>query len=175
DHEALRMLCGTVDERVVHKNGITINNRTYRSELLISHLKETVYVIIDPDNMDEVNVFDMESRAICVAQATVRTMFRHTTEEDYKRAEKEKKAVRAFNKKYQPTREYTVTELIAKQQFEELQYEQRKETEVVEQINPQVTANAKKLKETKQAKKIPKEQLISNSLFECYGNRKIGG
>lgn len=176
DHHALRILCGTVEERVVHKNGITIKGRTYRSEYLIPYLKEKVYAIIDPDNMDEVNVFDMDNKAICVATATVRTMFRHTTEDDYRRAEKEKKAVRAFNKKYQPTREYTVQELIGKHQFEELQYEQSREKTVVEQINPQITANANRLNETQKIKRIPKDDNIANSLCDYYAaQRKIGG
>lgn len=34
DLDALRLLCGTWEERTVHKNGITIKNNTYRSEYL---------------------------------------------------------------------------------------------------------------------------------------------
>lgn len=163
--------------RVVQKNGITVDGRTYRSEYLIPYLKQKVTVIFDPDNMDKVSVFDMESKAICVATATVRPLFRHTTEEDYRQAGKEKKAVRAFNKKYKPARELSIQQLVAKQQFEELQYQQNLDTKVVEQINPMVATNSQKLKETEKPQRIPKEESIASILLKSYEAEKkaIGG
>lgn len=66
DFDALRLLCGNSEERVVHKNGISIKNNSYFNELLLSHLGEHVIVTYDPANIDKVAVFDMDNRAICI-------------------------------------------------------------------------------------------------------------
>ncbi|MCI5842958.1 MAG: Mu transposase C-terminal domain-containing protein, partial [Clostridiales bacterium] len=86
DLDALRLLCGNSEERVVNKNGVSIKNNHYFNDLLLSHLGDHVVVVYDPDNIDKMAVFDMDGRAICMAEAKVRTPFRHTTEEDYIKA-----------------------------------------------------------------------------------------
>ncbi len=93
---------GNSEERVVHKNGVSIKNNSYFNEKLLSHVGESVIVTYDPANIDKIAVFDMENHAICMAEAKIRTPFRHTSEEDYIRAAKEKKAARAVVKKYAP-------------------------------------------------------------------------
>lgn len=92
DHDALRLLCGNTEERVVNKSGVSIKNNHYYNDALLSHMGERVMVVYDPDNIDKMAVFDMKGRAICLAEAKIRTPFRHTSEEDYIRAAKEKKA-----------------------------------------------------------------------------------
>ena len=108
DKEALAILCGTFDRRTVHKNGITYNGREYWSEKLLPCFKQQVIINYVPENMDELNVFDEEMNPICKAAAKIRTPFRHTTEEDYKEAEKKKKAVRKIVRKMKPDRKSVV-------------------------------------------------------------------
>lgn len=80
DREALRLLCGRMVERTVQRNGIQIMERTYRHDALQEHYKEKVLVVYDPANVDEMNIFTAEGKAICVATPTVRTSFRNTSD-----------------------------------------------------------------------------------------------
>lgn len=178
DVDALRLLCSTSEERTVHKNGITIKNNTYRSEYLIPHLGEKVIATFDPDNIDMVSIFDLNNKAICVAYAHIKTLFRHTTDEDYQKAAKEKKAVRAFNKKYQPSRELTIHEIMARNKLQEQQYTESTDTKTVTQINPQISKNSKVLKSTEKGehKRIREEYSVSAVLLKKYNEQKaIGG
>lgn len=172
--DALRLLCGNSEERVVHKNGVSIKNNSYFNELLLSHLGERVIVTYDPANIDKIAVFDMENRAICMAEAKIRTPFRHTSEEDYIRAAKEKKAARAIVKKYAPKREMGIHEIISRNQLMEKQFTETGDTRVVEQITPQAARNAEILKETDvaaSARRIREEDSISAILLKEYQKR----
>lgn len=91
DKSILRILCGTFDERTVQKNGVQYQGRFYYHTDLIAHQGEKVIINYDPSNMDELNVFDENMRAICKAAAKVRTPFRHTTQEQIREAMKEKR------------------------------------------------------------------------------------
>lgn len=119
DRKALSLLCGTFDTRTVGKNGIRYKNRDYWNEKLLPYFKKKVIINHTSDNMDSLYIFDEDMRAVCTAEAKIRTPFRHTTEEDYKRAEKEKKAARNLVRKYKPTMELDTMSLIAKNQLAE--------------------------------------------------------
>jgi len=178
DCDALRLLCGNSEERTVHKNGISIKNNNYYHELLASHVGERVIVVYDPDNIDKINVFDVDIRAICVAVAKIRTPFRHTTEEDYIRAAKEKKAARAVYKRYKPAREMDIHSIIAKNQSMEKTYSETGEPLVIEQIAPQATQNTEVLRNTDQpasARRIRDEDSASAMLLEYYQKQAQGG
>lgn len=171
DFDALRLLCGNSEERVVHKNGISIKNNSYFNELLLSHLGKHVIVTYDPANIDKVAVFDMDNRAICMAEAKIRTPFRHTTEEDYIRAAKEKKAARAIVKKFAPKREMDIWETISRNQLMEKTFQESGDTHIVEQITPQAARNAEILKETDvptSARRIREEDSVSAILSKQY-------
>lgn len=116
DFDALRLLCGNSDERVVNKNGILIKNNSYFNDILQKHIGQKVIVTFAPADIDKIAVFDMENRAICMAEAKICTPFRHTSEEDYRRTEKEKKAARAIVKQHAPVRELDIHSIIARNQ-----------------------------------------------------------
>lgn len=137
DKQILAMLCGTFDKRVVQKNGIAFKNRNYECEELLHYYKKEVIINYDPDNIDELNVFDNDSRFIGVAKARVRTPFRHTTEEDYIKAQKEKKRVRKLVREAKPIHEIDMMQLIAKNQLlEKVSKEREDSSAAIEQIAP---------------------------------------
>ena len=119
DSKALDLLCGTFDMRTVGKNGIRFKNRYYWNEGLLPYLNKKVVINYTSDNMDLLYVFDEDRRAVCTAEAKVRTPFRNTTEADFKKAEKERKAARQLVKKYRPVMEHDTMSLIAKNQLAE--------------------------------------------------------
>lgn len=171
DFDALRLLCGNSEKRVVHKNGVSIKNNNYFNELLLPHLGKPVIVTYDPANIDRVAVFDMSNRAICMADAKIRTPFRHTTEEDYIRAAKEKKAARAIVKKYAPKREMDTWEIISRNQLMEKTFQESEDTRIVEQITPQAARNAEILRETDisaRGRRIREEDSVSAILSREY-------
>jgi len=174
DFDALRLLCGNSEERVVHKNGVSIKNNTYFHETLTAHFGEHVIVTYDPANIDKMAIFDMQNRAICMAEAKIRTPFRHASEEDYIRAAKEKKAARAVVKKFAPTRELDIYEIMAKNQLMEKAFSESEDTSEVEHITPQAARNARILKSTDQpasARRIKEEESASATLLKLYQNQ----
>ncbi|MCX4372373.1 Mu transposase C-terminal domain-containing protein [Acutalibacter muris] len=171
DLNALRLLCGNSEERVVHKNGISIKNNNYYNDALLYHQGERVIVVYDPDNIDKIAVFDMENRAICMAEAKIRTPFRHTSEEDYIRAAKEKKKARAMVQRYKPTRDVDIHEIIARNQLMEKVFSESGEPDIVEHITPQAARNAATLKATDRAetaRRIREEDSVSATLLDFY-------
>ena len=171
DLDALRLLCGNSEERVVHKNGISIKNNNYYNDALLYHQGERVIVVYDPDNIDKIAVFDMENRAICMAEAKIRTPFRHTSEEDYIRAAKEKKKARAMVQRYKPTRDVDIHEIIARNQLMEKVFSESGEPDIVEHITPQAARNAAILKatdRTETARRIREEDSVSATLLDFY-------
>ena len=119
DSKALDLLCGTFDMRTVGKNGIRFKNRYYWNEGLLPYLNKKVVINYTSDNMDLLYVFDEDRRAVCTAEAKVRTPFRNTTEADFKKAEKERRAARNLVRKYRPVMEHDTMSLIAKNQLAE--------------------------------------------------------
>ncbi len=177
DKEALAILCGTFDKRTVHKNGITYNGREYWSEKLLPYFKQQVIINYVPENMDELNVFDEEMKPVCKAAAKIRTPFRHTTEEDYKEAEKKKKAVRKIVRKSKPIQDVDMMSLIAEKQLSEKTYQEiSREPAAAEQITLPLSMPPKESKPvpTKVARKEPS---IFDDLSETYKKERklIGG
>lgn len=171
DLDALRLLCGNSEERTVHKNGVSIKNNNYFHENLLYHQGERVIVVYDPDNIDKMAIFDMDNRAICMAEAKIRTPFRHTSEEDYIKAAKEKKKARAIVQKYKPTRDADIHEIIARNQLMEKVYSESGTVGVVEHIIPQAAENAAILKATDQtqiSRRIREEESASATLLKLY-------
>lgn len=171
DPEALRLLCGNTQERTVHKNGISILNNTYYHDLLLPHEGERVIVTYDPENIEKMAIFDLEYRAICTAEAKIRTPFRDTTEEDYKRAEKEKKAARAVTKRYAPARELSLHEIISRNQLMEKDFAEGSEAITIDQITPQEAQNAQTLKATDRSLnrgRATDEESVSDTLLKFY-------
>lgn len=171
DLDVLRLLCGNSEERTVHKNGVSIKNNNYFHENLLYHQGERVIVVYDPDNIDKMAIFDMNNRAICTAEAKIRTPFRHTSEEDYIKAAKEKKKARAIVREYKPTRDADIHEIIARNQLTEKVFREDCEASVVERVLPLVAENAAILKATdhgESTRRIRKEDDVSATLVEFY-------
>ena len=171
DRDALRLLCGNTEERVVNKSGVSIKNNHYYNDALLSHMGERVMVVYDPDNIEKMAVFDMKGRAICLAEAKIRTPFRHTSEEDYIRAAKEKKAARAIVSKYKPAREMDIHEIVARNQLMEKTFTESGDPDIVEHIVPQAAENSAILKatdRTETTRRIREEDSVSATLLGFY-------
>lgn len=174
DKSILRILCGTFDERTVQKNGVQYQGRFYYHTELLSHQGEKVIINADPYNMDELNIFDMDMRAICKAPAKVRTPFRHTTQEQIREAMKEKKEARRMIQQYAPTRELDTMSIIARNQLLEKQYEENAETKVIENINPALSENSRILNASTRTRQTSTEESVTDVLMKNY-KQAIGG
>lgn len=169
DKSILRILCGTFDERIVQKNGVQYQGRFYYHTELLAHQGEKVIINADPYNMDELNIFDTDMRAICKAPAKVRTPFRHTTQEQIREAMKEKKEARKMVQRYAPTRELDTMSIIARNQLLEKQYEENAETKVVENINPALSENSKILNASTRTRRTSTEESVTDALMQAIG------
>ncbi len=171
DHDALRLLCGTSEERTVQKNGVSIKNNHYFHEKLLMHMGKRVVVVYDPENIDKISVFDTENRAICVAEARIRTPLRHTTEEDYNRAAKERKAAKNIYKQYKPVRDMDLHSIISRNHLLETQFKESRDTNLAEHAIPDVIQNSAILKNTDQpisSRRIREEDSVSATLMKVY-------
>lgn len=177
DKKILKLLCGSFEERVVQKNGIQYQNRRYESSELLLHDKQKVIINYDPYNLDELNIFDMDMRAICVAKAKVQTPFRHTTQEDIREAKKEHKKARQMIEQYAPARQLDTMQIIARNQLLEKTYQETGDTTVIDSINPRLTENSRILKESLSPARLSEEENISATLMKQYEKEKlrIGG
>lgn len=169
DKSILRILCGTFDERIVQKNGVQYQGRFYYHTELLAHQGEKVIINADPYNMDELNIFDTDMRAICKAPAKVRTPFRHTTQEQIREAMKEKKEARKMVQRYAPTRELDTMSIIARNQLLEKQYEENAETKVIENINPALSENSKILNASTRTRRTSAEESVTDALMQAIG------
>lgn len=174
DKSILRILCGTFDERIVQKNGVQYQGRFYYHTELLAHQGEKVIINADPYNMDELNIFNTDMRAICKAPAKVRTPFRHTTQEQIREAMKEKKEARKMVQQYAPTRELDTMSIIARNQLLEKQYEESANTKVVENINPALSENSRILNASTSTRRISEEENVMDALMK-KSQKVIGG
>lgn len=143
DRRALAILCGTFESRKVNKNGINLYGRVYESSTLVAHYGKKVLVNYMPDNMDTLNVFDEDMNALCTATAKVRTPFRHTTEDDYRKAKSDRKRARNMVEQYRPQTEQDIMSLIAQNQLtEKIQNEEKYRPAAVEPVNPDINMAA---------------------------------
>ncbi len=174
DKSILRILCGTFEERTVQKNGVQYQGRFYYHSELLAHQGEKVIINADPYNMDELNIFDTDMRAICKAPAKVRTPFRHTTQEQIREAQKEKKEARKMVQKYAPTRELDTMSIIARNQLLEKQCEENADTKVIENINPKLSENSRILNASTRSQRNNAEESVADVLMtNC--KQAIGG
>lgn len=172
DKSILRILCGTFDERTVQKNGVQYQGRFYYHTQLLPHQGEKVIINYDPGNMDELNIFDSDMRAICKAEAKVRTPFRHTTQEQIREAMKEKKNARKMVEQYAPVRELDVMSIIARNQLIEKQYEEGDDTKVIDNVSPALSENSRILAASAQRRRVSKEDDVAGVLLEAFQKQK---
>lgn len=179
DRKALALLCGTFDTRTVHKSGISFRNRIYWDKALLPYFKKKVIINYDSENLDVLNVFDEDMRAVCVAAARVRTPFRNTTEADYKQAMKMKKQARQMIEKYRPKMELDTMSMISNIQLaEKAAKDSSYRPAAVENVTPEFDMEA--FEENSSSRGIkPGEPDLQKSLLEKYMEeskiRKIGG
>lgn len=177
DHEALRMLCGRVVERTVSKNGINMFDTSYWHDDLIHYFKKKVIVIYDPSNIEEINVFDQDGRAICKAVSKLKTPFRNTTSQDYKEAKRKQKAVKKLVKELEPTRDLQPWQLIAQDQALEKQYAEKSNPTIVDVSTSQMKENIDILKQSKKSSNLKEtdEIDIASGVLKSYANKKAQG
>ena len=179
DRKALALLCGTFEERTVHKSGITFKNRVYWDKALLPYFKKKIIINDDSENLDVLNVFDEDMRAVCIAEAKVRTPFRNTTEADYKKAVKQKKQARQMVEKYRPQVELDTMSMIAKIQLaEQAAKDSAYKPAAVEGVATKINLEA--IEENRSSRGIrPGEPDIKGILLEKYREedkkRKMGG
>lgn len=179
DRKALTLLCGTFDMRVVHKSGITFRHRIYWNKALLPYFKKKVIINYDSENLDVLNVFDEEMRAVCRAEAKVQTPFRNTTEADYKKAMKQKKQARQMVEKYRPQVELDTMSMISKIKLaEKAAKDSAYKPAAVENVTPEFDVGA--FEENRSSKDAhPDGPDIQSILLERYREedkkRKIGG
>lgn len=179
DRKTLALLCGTFDMRTVHKSGITFKNRVYWDKELLPYFKKKVIINYDSENLDVLNVFDEDMRAVCTAEAKVRTPFRNTTEADYKKAMKQKKQARQMVEKYRPQVELDTMSMIAKIQLaEQAAKDSAYKPAAVADVTPKMDIGA--LEGNRSSRGItPGEPDLQKSLLKKYMEenkiRKIGG
>ncbi|MBD5497118.1 MAG: DDE-type integrase/transposase/recombinase [Lachnospiraceae bacterium] len=179
DRKALALLCGTFDMRTVHKSGITFRNRVYWDKALLPYFKKKVIINYDSENLDVLNVFDEDMRAVCMAKANVRTPFRNTTEADYKKAMKQKKQARQMVEKYRPQMELDTMSMISKIQLaEQAAKDSAYKPAAVSGVTPKFDIGAFEGNRSSRGIK-PGEPDLQKSLLEKYMEeskiRKIGG
>lgn len=179
DRKALSLLCGTFDTRTVGKNGVRYKNRDYWNEALLPYFNKKVIINHTSDNMDMLYIFDEDMRAVCTAEAKIRTPFRHTTEADFKRAEKEKKAARNLVRKYKPTMELDTMSLIARNQLaEQAQQDAIYRPAAVEQVTPGFDTgvfDTKRSPRNAQPDVPDIQSILLDRYLEEDKKRKIGG
>lgn len=180
DRKLLALLCGTFDTRTVNKNGITFWKRNYWNDKLLPYFQKKVIINYDPENIDVLNVFDEDMRSICVAEATLRTPFRHTEEKHYRNAEKKRKKARKLTEEYRPQMEQDTVSLM----FKEVLAEQAEKDAVYAPaaVEPVIPEFDTKIFESKRASRDarPDEPDIQSILLNKYkeeekARRKIGG
>ena len=179
DRKALALLCGTFDTRTVNKSGITFRNRVYWDKALLPYFKKKVIINYDSENLDVLNVFDEDMRAVCVAVAKVRTPFRNTTEADYKKAMKQKKQARQMVEKYRPQVELDTMSMIAKIQLaEQAAKDSAYKPAAVESVTPKIDMEAFERNRSSKGGH-PDEPDLKSILLDKYREeekkRKIGG
>ena len=120
NQEALDMLFTTVNERTVHKNGVSIWNNHYYDSALIPYFGKRVIVRNNPENIDKIYIFNMEGGFICTAKAKVVTSYRNTSEADFAEAKRQQREVKKHIKRVAPKRNLSIHQLIAVNQADEL-------------------------------------------------------
>ena len=171
DFKELDIICGSYDTRTVGKNGISYEGRTYYSQELLKYYKQKVYINYSPDNLDELHIFTMDMKYICLAKTKLVTAFRHTTKEDIREAKKEQKKARKLVETYLPTRELETMEIVANNQA----IEKANESQVTKSENPSSKKNKTKHLDTEgNIKNFEKERERNSIIVNSYMN-KIGG
>ncbi len=172
DKDALTLLCGRVVERKVHRNGISLFDNSYWNEALVHRLDEKVVVIYDPKKITELNVFDLSGRSICKAFPKIKTMFRNTTSEDFRKAKKEQTAVKKAVKEFEPKRNLDTWQLIAQNQAMDKEFEEKADINTISMITPELAGNVKSLNESKKKYNSVDEEAIdvTDSILKFYNS-----
>lgn len=167
--DALRLLCGERVERTVRNNGVELEGRFYTNKAgaLDNRRKERVYVCFDPDDFETLYVFDMNLKYICSVTSVAKTMWRDTTYQDVKDAQKRRKAAKKALKEQLPASRLSVTETVAQRQLAEKQFaDQLQEKERID-IVTKPYAEAQKAFEDKEKPQGRRENAFVN-LYKCY-------
>lgn len=165
DHEALRLICGNSVERTVQKNGICMFNNFYYNDTLLRYVGQKVIAVYDPANIDEVAIFDQKNDAICMATAKLVSGLRHTSEEAYIEAAKQRRAAHKLAEDNAPIREMSVQEIIARNHLLE-RYEERKDIPQTEHLTAQASRNIAILKDSRP--KAREEDNLTDALTAYY-------
>ncbi len=129
--DALKLLCGKIVERCVHKNGIQLFDTTFCNyEGMARYFQKKVKVCYDPDDLETVFIFDMDFRFICKAEKKIKSPFRSRNEADYKRIQKERSAYNKLVKEFKPKKCKDADEIVLGHIAEERAYQVEHEVSV---------------------------------------------
>lgn len=145
-------------------------NNFYYNDMLLRYVGQKVIALYDPANIDEVAIFDQDNNALCMASAKLVSGFRHTTEEAYIEAAKQKRAARKIVQDYGPTREMSVQEIIARNQLLE-RHEEERDIPEVEQLTVQASKNASTLKSSRPIAR--EEESLTDALTAYYMQQEV--
>lgn len=180
NQEALDMLFTTVNERTVHKNGVSIWNNHYYDSALIPYFGKKVIVRNYPENIDKIYIFNMEGDFICTAKAKVVTSYRNTSEADFLEAKRQQREVKKHIKRIAPKRNLSTHQLIAVNQADELadNYESTAtETELINLPAEHAVAAIKKGDENTAQSKADSNFFVStmNNYYDQLKQEEING
>lgn len=165
DEAVLKLLFGNRQECKVSNVGVKVCSINFMCEELVPLYGRKVIAIYDPNDLDKVYIYTQDGKFVCQAMAKLKSPFRTATEEDFKRAAKERKRVEKLLKEYEPKRRKDEADILFANIAEEHHYEIAQK----EEFENDSTKEAKKaVSEKKQEKKF-------NPFAEMYDISKKKG
>ena len=164
---ALRILCGKREKRKVSNSGVMVycNHFTNPDGELLKYLEKEVSVIYDPQDMETVYIYTLDGKFICQAFPKVRSPFRGVNEEDYIKAQKQRKKARKIAKEWKPKRLENESDILFGNIAAEHQYQMANAEEV----------ESEEITEAKKAVSGRTEKESFNPFIELYDiNHKKG-
>lgn len=127
--EALNLLCGRYENRIVGRNGVQLFNTTFMNleGKLIPYFKKEVTIVYDPDCLDQIVILEKDTQKyICKAEIKNKSLFGAATEEDFRIAAKQRRNVLDYvnSKKPKQIKESEIFQLMAKNKLLERNFEE---------------------------------------------------
>lgn len=159
DEMALKVLFGNQKKVKVSNSGVTVCSIRFTSEDLLDYLNQTVIAKYDPNSLDKVYIYSSSGKFICQAIAKVMSPYRTATEEDFRRAEKQKKKAKKIINEYKPMRIKNESDIL----FENIAKEHRHKAANEEVENATITEAKKAVSEQKKERFNPYSEMYDIS------------
>jgi transposase InsO family protein len=159
DETVVKLLFGNQKKVKVSNFGVTVCSIHFTSEDLLDYLNQTVIAKYDPNSLDKVYIYSSNGKFICQAIAKVMSSFRTATEEDFIRAEKQKKKAKKIINENKPVRIKNVSDIL----FENIADERRYKVTTEEAENTAITEAEKATSEQKKESFNPYSEMYDIS------------